>query len=178
MALFKSFVKLCRLVEIVLLFISRILLMLMFLIIVISVFCRYVLFAPIQWSEEVTLFMMIWMGLIGMALALDYEDHVSISFLVDKLNPKLKKIIKYISEIVLFYFLFIVIKEGFVLALESNAKSYMLQYPIKYSLLSVPVCFLLMFIFLIKNVLRRVFSKRQSYPSMDRINNKGKEEAL
>jgi TRAP-type C4-dicarboxylate transport system permease small subunit len=118
------------------------------------------------------------MGLIGMALALDYEDHVSISFLVDKLNPKLKKIIKYISEIVLFYFLFIVIKEGFVLALESNAKSYMLQYPIKYSLLSVPVCFLLMFIFLIKNVLRRVFPKRQSYPSMDRVNNKGKEEAL
>jgi TRAP-type C4-dicarboxylate transport system permease small subunit len=58
--------------------------MMAFLVVVVvaSVIFRYVLSAPLSWSEEVSRYVMIWMGFLGASLALREGLHANVDFVV------------------------------------------------------------------------------------------------
>ena len=53
-----------------------------------QVFTRFVLRSPSSWTEELAIFLLIWIGLLGSAVALKRKSHLGIDFLVNRLNEK------------------------------------------------------------------------------------------
>lgn len=53
-----------------------------------QVFTRFVLKNPSTWTEELAVFMLIWVSLLGAAVALNRGSHLGIDYFVGKLSPK------------------------------------------------------------------------------------------
>jgi TRAP-type C4-dicarboxylate transport system permease small subunit len=53
-----------------------------------QVFTRYVLKHPSSWTEELAVFLLIWVALLGAAVALNRGAHLGIDYFVGKLNKK------------------------------------------------------------------------------------------
>jgi TRAP-type C4-dicarboxylate transport system permease small subunit len=82
-----------------------------------QVFARYVLQNSIPWSEELARFLMIWLGLVGASAIMRYDAHVAITLLRERLPPKLSTLCKLLGRIAIGVFLFMLIYQGFSLAL-------------------------------------------------------------
>jgi TRAP-type C4-dicarboxylate transport system permease small subunit len=55
-----------------------------------QVFTRFVLKDPCTWSEELAVFMIIWVALLGSAVALGRGSHLGVDYFVSKLPDKLR----------------------------------------------------------------------------------------
>ena len=55
-----------------------------------QVFTRFVLKSPSTWTEELAVFMLIWVSLLGAAVALNRGVHLGIDYFVGKLSPRKK----------------------------------------------------------------------------------------
>jgi len=53
-----------------------------------QVFTRFVLKNPSTWTEELAVFMLIWVSLLGAAVALNRGSHLGIDYFVGKLSPQ------------------------------------------------------------------------------------------
>jgi len=53
-----------------------------------QVFTRFILKNPSIWTEELAIFMLIWVSLLGAAVALNRGAHLGIDYFVGKLSPK------------------------------------------------------------------------------------------
>jgi TRAP-type C4-dicarboxylate transport system permease small subunit len=53
-----------------------------------QVFTRFILRNPSTWTEELAVFMLIWVSLLGAAVALNRGAHLGIDYFVGKLSPK------------------------------------------------------------------------------------------
>ena len=58
---------------------------------VFQVVMRYVFNKPTSWSEEITLFALVWFGYVAMAIGVRKDTHISLEFLYDNLGDKGKK---------------------------------------------------------------------------------------
>jgi TRAP-type C4-dicarboxylate transport system permease small subunit len=55
-----------------------------------QVFTRFVIKDPCTWSEELAVFMIIWVALLGSAVALGRGSHLGVDYFVSKLPEKLR----------------------------------------------------------------------------------------
>lgn len=53
-----------------------------------QVFTRFILRNPSTWTEELAVFMLIWVSLLGAAVALNRGAHLGIDYFVGKLSPR------------------------------------------------------------------------------------------
>jgi TRAP-type C4-dicarboxylate transport system permease small subunit len=53
-----------------------------------QVFTRFILKNPSTWTEELAVFMLIWVSLLGAAVALNRGAHLGVDYFVGKLSPK------------------------------------------------------------------------------------------
>lgn len=60
----------------------------MTIIIALQVFYRYILNDPLTWTEEIGRYLMIWICFLGSAMALKYGEHISVTFLQERLPPR------------------------------------------------------------------------------------------
>ncbi|MCZ4289925.1 TRAP transporter small permease [Hoeflea alexandrii] len=65
---------------------------------------RYLLEAPLVWSEELALLLMVWMTFLGSALMLERKEHVAIDVFVDLLPDGLKRLMQILGAIVILIF--------------------------------------------------------------------------
>ncbi len=56
-----------------------------FVIILVTVFSRYLSNYVVSWSEEVPRYLLVWIGFLGAALAVDRKDHIGFDYLFNKL---------------------------------------------------------------------------------------------
>ena len=82
-----------------------------------QVFARYVLQNSIPWSEELARFLMIWLGLVGASAIMRYDSHVAITLLQERLLPQFAALCRLLGRLAVGVFLFMLIREGFSLAL-------------------------------------------------------------
>ena len=59
-----------------------------------NVFSRYLLNHSIVWVEEVTRYMMVWVGFVGSGLVLRYGAHIAVDAFQDILSPKIARAIR------------------------------------------------------------------------------------
>jgi len=88
-------------------------------IVVVSVFFRYVLLSPLVWAEEISTFLMVWLAMMGASMGLKKNKHVGVNYIVEKLvsSKRVKKIISIIVNVLIVIFLIVMLKEGYSLSL-------------------------------------------------------------
>lgn len=96
-------------------YISVVLILVMFVIIILQVFYRYVLNNSLPWTEEIARFIMVWMVFLGTSMVSKRKLNMSLDFLIKRLPLGVQKPIDILLQIYLIFFLFILFKQGIVL---------------------------------------------------------------
>lgn len=106
-----------------------------------GVFCRYVLFAPLPWSEQIPKYAMIWMGFLGASVGISRNRHIGFDILVTRLPSMIRKTIIIAGRILILFFLVMMTIYGvfFSFAVGFSSKAPMLPIPMFYLFLAVPV---------------------------------------
>ena len=81
-----------------------------------GVFFRYIVRAPLGWSEELSRYLMIWMALLSVALCIWRHEHVGVTMFIKKLPRLLAKIMVFVSNGLILYFLYVLARYGFRMA--------------------------------------------------------------
>ncbi len=115
-----------------------------------QVLFRYVLDAPLDWSEESSSFAFVWMALLGASIGLKYEEHPSLDIFF-KLFPsgiqKLAKILINLSIIFMLVILFIFgLKFTLAMRMQSTAA---LGYSVAFVYVVLPISAVIMLIHVI-----------------------------
>lgn len=84
-------------------------------IVLVQVFCRYVLNDSLIWSEEVVRFGLYWMTMLTIALAADRRGHITMDMLEASLGPSWRKRLIWINAILTSIFLGILSYYGVLL---------------------------------------------------------------
>ena len=84
-------------------------------IVVASVLFRYILFAPLSWSEEVGRYLMIWLGFLAASIAIRQGLHVGVEVVVQWVRPEISTRLRGLARGATIGFLLIVMGYGFFL---------------------------------------------------------------
>ena len=106
-----------------------------------GVFCRYVLFAPLPWSEQIPKYAMIYMGFLGASVGISKNRHIGFDILVTRLPSMIGKLIIIAGRILILFFLVMMTIYGvsFALAVGFSSNAPMLPIPMFYLFLAVPI---------------------------------------
>jgi len=66
---------------------------LIFVVVLLQIFFRYILNDPLIWSEELARYLFIWLCFVGWLIASRHNDHISVVFLRDRLPPLAAKLL-------------------------------------------------------------------------------------
>ena len=116
-------------------------------IVVASVVFRYVLNSPLEWSEEVGRYLMIWLGFLAASIAVRQGLHVGVDFVVQLAGPRGAVWLRGLARAATAIFLLIVMGYGFVLITALWTQwSPVLNIRMTWPYLAIPVGSLLMLI--------------------------------
>ncbi len=82
-------------------------------IIMVNVFVRYVLHTSIIWSEELTIYLVIWASLLATATAFRRGAHVTFFFFLERLPRKMRRPITFFGHFVVMAFLTLMVYYGY-----------------------------------------------------------------
>ena len=98
--------------------------------VILQVVFRYLLAAPLPWSEEAARYLFVWTAFLAAAAAVGRDDHFAISFLADNLPPRGRWGLQLLGSGLGLVFLVIVTWNGAVMSLRLwSAVSPVLQLP-------------------------------------------------
>jgi len=112
----------------------------MFVIVIYGVFQRYIVGRPVRWVTELAGFAMIWLAMLASVICELRDEHIYITYVVDNLPFLLRRIIKLLSYLFIFFFFYLVFRES--INMVQNAARQMapaLRISMQYPLAIVPV---------------------------------------
>ena len=129
----------------------------MFIIMILNVFFRYILYKPIFWSDELNNYLFIWIGFLASAYTMGNDGHVRVDAILFRLPRTIQHIIKLAMDtIMLGMFLWYIYPSFRIL---SNLKlSNMMRIPLKYVYVIVPIAFTLMSIHIVINMFQEIYA--------------------
>jgi TRAP-type C4-dicarboxylate transport system permease small subunit len=87
-----------------------------------GVVTRFILGSPSRWTEEVATFLLIWLSLLGAAVAFARDAHLGVDYLVAMFDPSARMLTRIVAQVVVILFTVAVfILGGFVLVSETLA---------------------------------------------------------
>ena len=109
---------------------------------------RFLLQTPSRWTEEVATFLLIWVSLLGAALALERQEHLGVDFIVKKLHPDAQHVLGIVVQLVVISFVTAgMVVGGVVLVVETLRSGQLtpaLNVKMGYVYLAVPISGILM----------------------------------
>jgi len=149
-------------------FICVVLILFMAVEVILAVFFRYVLFAPLRWGEELARTVMMWIGMLGIAIALKDNEHIGIETLVSRLNERHRAWCNLISYLLIGVFLIILFYFGLLQAIRAwNITLPALLIPWMWPMLAVPVAAVFQGVHLILMILNEIDIIRGSNRSIE-----------
>ena len=122
-----------------------------------GVFTRYVMGEQAQWSEELARFLLVWVSLIGGAVAFGTKGHLGVDYFVGKFDPSARKTMAVIVHgIVLFFAAAIFIYGGSrvvgnSLAVDQTTPA--LQWKMGHIYMALPISGIFMLIYTLENLI-------------------------
>lgn len=117
--------------------------------VLVTVFFRYVLGMGIGWSDEIVRYINIWTALLGASIAFKYGDHVGIEFFRNFLPDKALRLFKFSINLLVFAFMIMSEYYFFQYFLKSKALTPAMQIPYRWIQVSLFVGFAIMLIHLL-----------------------------
>ena len=119
-----------------------------------QVFFRYVINSSLQWSEEISIWALIWMVFVGSAVIMRDWAHINIPTFTNLLPMKIRPYFLIFSKVATILFLLTVVWFGFkVFGQDFHARSPSLNLSTRWAKLAIPVGAVLMTIFAINALL-------------------------
>jgi len=113
-----------------------------------------------NWTEELARFLLVWVSLLGAAVAFGTKAHLGVDYLVNKMHPEVHRLTAVITHcIVLFFAGAVFIYGGGRLvadALAMNQLTPALQWKMGYVYLALPVAGFFIIIFALENLLETI----------------------
>lgn len=116
-------------------------------VVLLGVLFRYVLKAPLPWSEELARYLMIWGASLGASIAYREGSHIAVTVLVDKAGGPVGKALTRVAQILVLGFMAILTSQGFLLASKLTGQtSPAMEIPMAWPYLAIPVgCLFILF---------------------------------
>jgi TRAP-type C4-dicarboxylate transport system permease small subunit len=122
-----------------------------------GVFSRYVMGEPSKWTEELARFLLVWVTLLGGAVAFGTKGHLGVDFFVLKFHPDARKIMSvFVHLVVLFFAGAIFVYGGARVVADALAMEQMtpaLGWKMGHVYLALPVAGLFMVLYTIENLI-------------------------
>ncbi len=117
---------------------------------------RFVLNAPSRWTEEVAIFLLMWLALLGAAIAFRRQQHLGVESLVGILHPSARLLMALVGQaLIAFFALAVLVYGGSVLVLETLEAGQVTpatNLPMGYVYLAVPISGAFVVLFAIEQV--------------------------
>lgn len=85
-----------------------------------GVFTRFVMQSPSRWTEEVARLLLIWVSLLGAAVAFQRREHLGFDYVVKQLDPAAQRLLALVAQCVVIAFtLAVLVYGGYVLVSET-----------------------------------------------------------
>ena len=154
----KSRIALCRLLETALILAVTVLV----LDVLWGVFTRYALAEQAKWSEELDRFLLIWISLLGGAVAFGEKAHLGVDYFVGKFDPAARKFVAIIGQLVILFFAIsiFIIGGGRVVsdALTMEQMTPALNWKMGHVYLALPIAGAFMILFTIERLLETLLT--------------------
>jgi len=125
-----------------------------------QVFTRYVLNNASEWTEELATFLMIWVALLGGAVALNRGSHLGIDYFMSKLSPRKRLYTEVFVFVCIFLFSLLVMTIGGIALVantfESGQVSPALNLKRGYVYLAVPISGLFLVLYSVIGFVERI----------------------
>lgn len=122
-----------------------------------AVVARYLFNRPIGWSEEISIYLMIWAVYLGAAYTLQGGGHIGVDLLMNKLPPRAKPYFHCFHHLTGLFFLSILLVKGIEmvrLSILLDNRSLAIDFPIYLAELSVPLGAVLLMMQLLLKLIR------------------------
>ncbi len=130
-----------------------------------GVFTRYAMDAQADWTEELARFLLIWISLLGGAVAFGEKAHIGVDYFVDLFDSSSRKMLAVFAQLVVLFFavtIFIVGGSRVVIdTLQMEQVTPALGIQQGYVYLALPIAGTFMIIFTVERILELAFSKKQ-----------------
>lgn len=120
----------------------------------VSVFSRYVLNHSLTWSEELQKILLVWFCLLSTSVISLNREHMGIVIFKDMLPLKVKRIVSLISQVVVAVICVVVVGIGIEMIIMAGSRLIpALQIPYTWSYSAVPVSFIIIAFYEIRNTI-------------------------
>lgn len=131
-----------------------------------GVFTRYVMGEQAKWTEELARFLLIWVALLGGALAFGSKAHLGVDFFVGKFHPDTKKSMAILSHVVVLFFggaVFLyggsrIVSDAFAVEQMTPA----LGWKMGYVYMALPISGIFMLLFTIENLIETMVTPAEA----------------
>jgi TRAP-type C4-dicarboxylate transport system permease small subunit len=131
-----------------------------------GVFTRKVLGEQAKWTEELARFLLIWVTMLGGAVAFSTKGHLGVDYLVGKFHPDVRKLMAIVVYlVVLFFAVAIFIFGGWRVVSDSLTVEQMtpaLGWKMGYIYLALPISGVFMLIYTLENLVREIATKSEA----------------
>ncbi len=132
---------------------ASILVMASFLILIAEVFLRYVIGSSMEWTDEISRLLLVWMTFTGIGLVILERKEIFAQVFTQKLSPQAKKIwSRLIDLLVLVFNIFLIIFGVQMTHFSWDIKTESLELPFSYFYVSIPLGAILAVYYLIKRL--------------------------
>jgi TRAP-type C4-dicarboxylate transport system permease small subunit len=115
------------------------------LVVLLQIFCRYLLNSPLTWADELARYLFVWVVFLGASTAVRRRSHTRFSGLLGRLPKRGQRVLVIAGNMSLLPFLAILIYQGADLALRAlEVRTPGLGIPFFFVSLSIPTCGALM----------------------------------
>ena len=123
---------------------------------------RYVIAAPLPWSEELARYCFVWIVFLGGAVGLSRGIHLGVDLLVNTLPPPLRRAVDALTTILIAAFAITVIYASLpVLNMNMFQRSPALGIQMSYIYIAIPISMGLIFIICAERLLRYLFGRAE-----------------
>lgn len=123
---------------------------------IVAVFSRYVLGSAISFAEETTRYMMVFVSMFGVVLALRDDEHIGLELVVERLPRNIRQIVDILVNVLLLVFAVLLAYYGFVFASTTQTLGEILPISMKYPHYIVFFSAVLMVIVLVTKILTAI----------------------
>ena len=129
-----------------------------------GVFTRYALGEQARWSEELARFLLVWVSLLGGAVAFRSKAHLGVDYFVNHLHPDARKVTAVVAHGVVLFFAGAVLMLGGAsvvseaLALEQTTPA--LGWKMGYVYLALPISGFFVALYTVKNLMETLGGRR------------------
>jgi len=125
-----------------------------------GVFTRYAMGAQAKWTEELARFLLVWVALLGGAVAFGTKGHLGVDFFVGKFHPDARKLMAIVGHVIVLFFAGAVFLYGGIrvvadaLAMEQMTPA--LGWKMGHVYLALPIAGVFMTLFTVENLLEAI----------------------